>query len=55
MRDYDSIFNLGLAAASFLFHQDGDRFSNQQDRKIGSSEHPSDSEVESHPLLEKFN
>ena len=38
----------------FRFHQDVEKFADQQDEKVKSSGDSIDSEVDSHPLLEKF-
>ena len=38
----------------FRFHQDVEKFADQQDEKVQSSGDSTDSEVEPHPLLEKF-
>ena len=38
----------------FPFHQDVEKFADQQDEKVELSEDSTDSEVESYPLLEKF-
>ena len=38
----------------FPFHKDDNRFADQQDEKVESSGDSTDSEVKSHPLLEKF-
>ena len=38
----------------FRFHQDVEKFADQQDEKVESSGNTTDSEVESHLLLEKF-
>ena len=37
-----------------LFIQDVQKFADQQDEKVESSEDSTDSEVESHPLTKKF-
>ena len=42
------------AINAFPFYQDVEKFADQQDEKVESPGHSTDSEVVTHPLLEKF-
>ena len=61
LTEYDPNFQFRIgymhafwAINAFPFYQDVDKFADQQDEKVESPGHSTDSEVVTHPLLEKF-